>query len=319
MSRSTVIIGNGLGMALNPNYFSLRAGIDFVWKNKKVLSEEHKALIVSAIEETSEDSPPTDESQLDKLQVALIATEFLSLFEKGQTSWLSEKAKNLPAAFKQFIHEVAFYFHKSNLRIPDDFSGTFSQWINSTKSHVATLNYDNLLYDAFKTTKILNGYSGTLLDGFWSDGFKDERLDRHNIQTKAWYLHLHGSPLFVGNRKLMGEERSIQFPDENSHIVLTHFSHKPLIIATSEILNSYWRRLDIAMDESEEIILFGYAGSDQHLNKRITARKNLKTLKIVEWHGSGERKERMAFWRKCTGFDKFELLQYENILNHRNW
>jgi hypothetical protein len=320
MPRSILIVGNGMGLALNPNYFSLCNGLASVWNDTSHLSTEHKQLILSAIEGTTEDTPPASEDQLDQLQVAIVATEFLSRFVVAGTSWVSPPAKELPSTFRKYIHEVALHFHRSGCKLPDTFLAPLSEYIKDTKSHVVTLNYDNLLYDGFKATGVLKGYNGPLIDGFWaSTGFNEENLNRHSINRHGWYIHLHGSPLFIGNDKVMGAGRDFLNPEDKSHIVLTHVEHKPLIIASSHILSSYWRRLEKAFEESDRIILFGYSGLDKHLNERIKLRKEEKELLIIEWSGSGNTDERRLFWEKEIGFYKFELVQLDNILEFTEW
>ena len=317
--RLIIIVGNGLGMAVEPAYFALQNGLENVWNNTDYLSQEHKTLIQSAISGATEEKPPSSEEQLDKLQVAIVATEFLSGFKVGDVSWVSDPAKELPSALRKYIHEVALYFHRSDNELPDSFISPLSGFINASKSHVVTLNYDNLLYDAFTKQGVLNGYQGPLIDGFWSStGFDEEHLDRHNVNKHGWYLHLHGSPLYVGNSKIMGAGRHFLSPDDDSHIVLSHVEHKPLIIESSHILSAYWRRLEKAFDEADQIILFGYSGLDTHLNKRIRLR-NEKKLLIIEWEGSGERDERISFWKEAVNANQLELIQLENILEFTNW
>ena len=320
MSRSMLVTGNGIGLALDQEIFSLESGLEDIWKNTSHLSKEHKDLILSAIEGTTQDIPPKSENQLDQLQVAIIATEFLSNFEVGEVSWVSESAKELPATFRKFIHEVALYFHRTGCVLPSTFVKPLASFIRDTKSHVVTLNYDNLLYDSFLSEKVLDGYNGTLIDGFWaSTGFDEEHLDRHNVSRHGWYMHLHGSPLFVGNNKVVGAGRDFLDPKEKCHIVLTHVEHKPLIIGSSSILSAYWRRLEKAFEESSQIILFGYSGLDEHLNNRIKLRKEEKELLIVEWSGAGNEYERKSFWESRTGFSRFELVQLDNILEFTEW
>lgn len=320
MERSLVIVGNGIGLALDPITFSLENGLKSVWNNTAHLSNEHKNLILSAIEGTTKQVPPEGEDQLDELQVAIIATEFLSNFEVNGTSWISEDAKKLPVAFRKFIHEVALHFHRTGKALPKEFLTPFARFIKKTKSHVVTLNYDNLLYDGFKLEKVLDGYNGTLIDGFWATtGFDEEHLIRHNVKRHGWYMHLHGSPLFVGNQKVMRAERFILDPEEKSHIVLTHVEHKPLIIGSSHILSAYWRRLEKAFEESNRIILFGYSGKDKHLNNQIKLWKEEKELLIVEWSGNGDEAIQVEEWKSRTGFDRLELIQLENILEFSEW
>lgn len=319
MSRSLIIFGNGLGMALNPKLFSLETALEAVWNDSEHLSIEHKELILSAIEGTTKDTPPQEEEQLDQLQIAIISTEFLSKLEVDGQPWLSEPAKNLPSAFKTYIHEVALYFHRTGEVLPDQFIQPLSDFIKETKSHVVTLNYDNLLYDALLSSKVLKGYSGTLIDGFHSDGFNNENLSRRPPERLGWYMHLHGSPLFIGNEKVMGVARDFLDPQEKSHIVLTHIKHKPSLIAASQILLSYWQRLEIALKESDEIVLFGYSGCDTHLNDKIKLSVPNKSIRMIEWQGAGKREDRKNFWKERLGTKNLELLQLENILEFTAW
>ena len=314
-----MIIGNGLGMAVNADYFSLPTGLNSVWSDTDHLSEKHKALIRTAIGGTDDETSPQSEDQLDLLQVAIIAAEVLTNFESADISWLTDPAKELPIVFKKYVHKVALYYHQSGEALPDSFVNSLSEFINQTKSHIATLNYDNLLYDALAANDVLSGYDGALLDGFWtSTGFRDENLDRKDIDRNGWYLHLHGSPLYTGNNKAAGWKRAFLEAEDNNHIVLTHVKHKPLIIASSNILSSYWRRLSKALDESHRIILFGYSGLDTHLNKLLKLHMD-KTIKIIEWSGAGDMKSRESFWKRKLNQCDLEVLQFDNILDFEGW
>ena len=125
--------------------------------------------------------------------------------------------------------------------------------------------------------------------------------------------------IFVENSKVMYAGRDFLDPEDKCHIVLTHVEHKPLIIGSSHILSAYWRRLEKAFEESSQIILFGYSGYDEHLNNRIKLRKDEKELLIVEWEGAGSEDERKRFWETKTGFNRFELVRLENILEFTSW
>lgn len=320
MDRSLFVFGNGLGMSLNSEYFSLSTGLKNVWNGSEHFRIEHKKLVVSAIPNLSfEDDFPEGEEQLDKLQVAIVASEFLRGFETAEVEWLNNKSREFPEAFRRFIHEVASYFHDSPNKLSDDFLNPLSQFIDETKSHVAVLNYDNLLYDGFVDKGLLRGYYGSLIDGFNKTGFSKKNLDRHNIHRHGWYLHLHGSPLFVGNRKLMRTERDFLIPDEQSHIVLTHVQHKPLVISSSKILLEYWSRFSTACKEVEKVILFGYSGLDTHLNKIIKSTCLDKKIIVIEWEGAGSFEERGKFWKKVFPGHNFSLFQIDNILNFVDW
>jgi len=77
MERSTIIFGNGLGMALDPDYFSLKSALYKVWNDTNLLSDAQKRLIQTALPGTSDEVYPEGEEQLNDLQVAIFASELL--------------------------------------------------------------------------------------------------------------------------------------------------------------------------------------------------------------------------------------------------
>lgn len=320
MRRSTVIFGNGLGMALDRDYFPISAGLASVWSGSDYFEAKHKELIKTAVPGLTEDAYPSTEDQLDDLQVAIVASEYLRGLETDNVKWLTDQVRELPEAFRRFIHEVASYYQDQKTPLPLDFKTNLADYLRATKSHVATLNYDNLLYDGLKGHEIFEGYSGVLIDGFHRNGFDADNLNRRRgFQSLGWYMHLHGSPLFVGNQKLMGNERAVFTPDEKSHIVLTHVKHKPLVIESSSILSEYWRRLVTAMQEVEFIVLFGYSGTDRHLNELIAQKCAQKMLHVIEWEGSGEADVRARYWREKLKKKDVNLIRLSNILHFRDW
>lgn len=319
MSRNTFIFGNGLGRALNNDYFQLSAGLAHVWNDRSSLTQAQKDLIISAIEGLSSSDYPSSEDELDKLQVAIVASGFLKSFESNNIEWLNDHSRNLPSAFNEFVHQVASYFHDSELELPSDFIKPLVDFIRRTSSHVGVLNYDNLLYDSFVREEVLRGYNDTLCDGFRKLGFDPEYMDRHRKAQQSWYLHLHGSPLYIGNRKLMGGERRQIGPAVNSHIVLTHVRHKPMVISSSKILMEYWRRLGIALDESNGVVAVGYSGEDKHLNELIDTRLDSKKLVVVERKGEENEDARKRFWQ--SNFKSFDIKMFlvNSILDFRDW
>ena len=139
MARSILITGNGIGLALDQNFFSLQNGLESVWNNTEHLSSDHKDLILSAIEGTTDEIPPSSEDQLDKLQVAIVATEFLSNFEVNGTPWISEPAKELPTTFRKYIHEVALHFQRSGKMLPDSFVEPLAKFIKDSLTYTLRL------------------------------------------------------------------------------------------------------------------------------------------------------------------------------------
>lgn len=321
MARSTIITGNGIGMALDPNAFSLSRALEKVWNSAEYLTKEHKDLIISTIGGTSDTKPPESESQLGKLQMAIVATDFLSKFESEETKWITQDANQIPSIYKKFIHDVAIQFHQTGYSLPRDFKEHLLDFIEKTKSHVCTLNYDNLLYDALKTKSLMDGYNGVLIDGFHRSGFDEKNLDRRRPNAQSWYIHLHGSPLFIKNNKAMGIGRDFLTSNEKCHIVLSHVEHKPSIINSSKILSEYWRRLNKAINESDTIYLFGYSGEDDHLNEMIKLQSRGKKLVIIEWSKNNSYIEinRNKYWQEITGFDELELVLLDNILDYTDW
>jgi len=194
--------------------------------------------------------------------------------------------------------------------------------VRTTKSHVATLNYDPLLYDCFLTERILTGYSGDLVDGLTNSGYRTQNMYRRDANRLGWYLHLHGSPLFYDGAN--GQVRKLRRPQlageviDTTHLVLTHVRHKMPIIGASSILSDYWRFFGRALQESEEIVLLGYSGFDAHLNLAIARHSPELDIKVVEWVGSQPGGDRGDYWR-----DKFkkdvELVGLDNILDFTDW
>ncbi|WP_150526031.1 hypothetical protein [Roseibium sediminis] len=197
MSRKTIIFGNGLGMALDPAFFSLDAAIGRVWDDGGIIDEAQKKLIRACLPDRCEDGRPNDESDLELLQRVLSSCDFLnSVGDPADVHWLSDMGKDFPAAIRKFIHGVACSFHVDEKKLPDVFLESLCAFIRDSRSHVATLNYDRLLYDGFNSKKVCDGYGGSLIDGFWGTGFAAENLERKYDRRLGWYLHLHGSPLF---------------------------------------------------------------------------------------------------------------------------
>ena len=320
MVRKTLVFGNGLGMALDPSFFSLSRALQETWEEEGFLSAEEKQLIEACLPENSEFGRPSDEDDLDLLQRVLISCDFLRRIEIGENlHWLSDQGRRFPRAIRMFVHKVASAFHSDDKHLPDTFCNSLIEFLRETKSHVATLNYDQLLYDPFVDQAVLQGYNGVLIDGFLKSGYSADNMHRHNEARLGWYMHLHGSPLFYEEREMIKKRRRCDFDFqaiETTHIVLTHIKHKSSVIASSSVLSEYWQFLEMAIDESEEIILFGYSGYDRHLNERVSRLRRDKTVRVVEWDGSDGNREN--FWREKLGGDS-NVVQLENILDFNDW
>lgn len=329
--RKVLIFGNGIGRALDNDYFSLERALQSAWDDPSVLTEDQKGLIrqclPQSVIETDPAVAPKSEDELDILQRILAACDEISKQEVGNgPTWLTANGRMFPTAIKSYIHRAACHFHQGPYSLPADFATPLKDFILSTRSHVATLNYDELLYRSFVGSEVFRGYS-CMFDGF-NGAFDDAKLVRRDPIRQCYYLHLHGSPLFYsthnGDIHKAGMSSLSSFAGYSSnHLVLTHVKHKTSVIAASPVLMSYWNRLAEACHESEAIVLVGYSGGDIHLNQLIRNYIGEKRLEIVErkkpdYAGNDGILTRQKYWNNLVGVDPV-FWWYENILSHTNW
>jgi ferredoxin len=321
MSRSTIVVGNGLGMACDPDFFRLDRAIEVVWTNAQLIAEHEKELLRRCMPE-AENACPRGEDDLDVLQLALSATEVLIGLQGERVRWLSTEGQQFPNAVRKFVYNTAIQFHEYTGSLPDSFLDPLAEYLRSSQSHVGTLNYDSLLYQPLIEREVLKGYYGALVDGFYTSGFRPENLERKYGRTFGYYLHLHGSPLFVDRDdvtvKLLQRELQIQTSQASTHIVLTHVRHKPAVISGSDLLQTYWEYLLSAFTESDLVYLFGYSGMDLHLNALLRGAARHKTVHVVEWSGREVQPVREAFWRQALG-KHVKLTRMANILEFTDW
>lgn len=334
MTKGVYIFGNGLGMALSEESYSLTEVMAKVWQGSN-LDIGQQQLISACLPEGIEH--PESEEQLAILQETLSACEVLLNVEQFNTAhWLSDEGKKFPDAVHRFFFSVAreMYFAKSSInmlniplpcKLPMEFVKPFVDRVKSTSSHVATLNYDGLLSRALSEHGIFNAPNSVL-----KDGFDESKFDRKNLfrpkQVGGWYLHLHGSPLFADRERSKPyklSEKSLRDQAKNltnigRHVVLTYFSHKLGRIESSVILKTYWEFLEMAIEESERIVIFGYSGNDLHLNRLISQVRGDKSVCVVEWLGAGNKATRSKFWGDQLG-SAVDLRLLEDILTFNDW
>lgn len=262
MPRKTIVFGNGIGMALSIDSFSLDVALTSVWEDGNLLTDDERALIRHCLPDDREEDWPSSEVDLDMLQRVLSACDFLAEIDDiDGLHWLSERGREFPPAIRRFVHQVACRFHNTELHLPETFANPLCRFIERTKSHVATLNYDPLLYEKFIDEGILDGYNGILIDGITGNGFQPDNLYRNQQENLGWYLHLHGSPLFYdgpdGRVRKFPRPRLREQIVASTHLVLTHVIHKPSIIAASDLLSEYWKYFERALTESQELVVIG--------------------------------------------------------------
>lgn len=321
MPRKTIIFGNGLGMAVDPEFFHLDRAIGRVWENGELLDKAQRQLIQQCLPGNGV-ARPTGEHELDVLQRVVSACEFLGNVGRGDIHWLSEAGKSFPDAIRRFIFKVAHEFHAAEYVLPETFTESLAEFLRDSQSHVATLNYDNLLYQPLIEKGILAGYDGALVDGFHDAGFAAQNMHRRRNRTFGYYLHLHGSPLFIDRGEAILKLRQQDLRREgdrlSSHIVLTHVKHKPSVITASRVLTTYWDFLVHALGESEEVILFGYSGLDDHLNALLARHFTEGEVRIVEWAGAGPEDDRVEWWKSALQRG-VEVTHLDTILDFSAW
>lgn len=319
MDRKLLIFGNGLGMSLDPAHFSLSAALENIWDRDNFLSLEQKHLIARCL---GREGAPEREDELDLLHQVVTHCRFLNFIGNDDVHWLTAEGQSFPNITATYLHKVATKLHNYNGFLPQPFEEALVRFIRNTKSHVATLNYDKLLYNSFIDNNLVNGYDGCLIDGMLDRGFSADALERRFDNDFGYYLHLHGSPLFIENEgsilKLTRDQLNLQCDVPSRHIVLTHVKHKPSVITASHALSTYWDYLQFALSEAEEIILFGYSGFDRHLNMLLKPYLIRIPLRVVEWSGAGEQAERENYWNRCFG-QRVTVERLDNISNFTNW
>ncbi|MGE0526862.1 MAG: hypothetical protein AB7G93_23510 [Bdellovibrionales bacterium] len=337
MSFSTLLFGNGLGRALDPAYFGIETGIRAVWDDEDALiTRDSKQSIIQCLPAIAGARPaiPTGENDLEILHRVVTACGLISQVENGARIWLTDHGHRFPQVIEHLIGRIAHYFHRCATTSAqfDAFIAGVVTFVRENNAHVATLNYDNLLYQPLIDADILAN-NGHLLDGFAGLFFDESHMERFN-RRKGWYLHLHGSPLFYDDgetiRKITQPNLDDSFDPPNvlhRHIVLNHTRIKPEIISGSKLLSTYWEMFGKALDESRRIVIFGYGGLDTHLNKRIAEWVRWKKrareafdLFVVERDDPAEtRASRRQFWRERIGGGElhdrdFRLFLLPNIL-----
>lgn len=319
MARKLIIFGNGLGMALDPAHFSLNRALTEIWNRPDFLTDAQKQLIERCLQRQG---PPEGEHEMDTLHQVVTYCKALTHIGEGDVHWLTEDGINFPDITAKYIHKVATELHNYENFLPHQFEDSLVQFVKNTRSHIATLNYDKLLYNSFIDNGIFDGYSGYLVDGMLGSGFSSDALERRFGNRFGYYLHLHGSPLFYNWNdnvyKCSRAELTLNEDEASEHIVLTHIRRKPSVIAASSVLSTYWKYLQFTLHESQEIILFGYSGLDDHLNMLIRPYLNSKPLRVIEWSGAGEQNARETYWQNLLGC-RVTVTRLDNITEFIDW
>lgn len=345
MSFTLFLVGNGLGRAIDNDYFALHEGIRRVWESgDEVVVENHQPILRCLNRENSQLGQPQEE-EFEPIYLATKACSALSKIESGENLWLTDLGRDFPKSINYVLGKFGSSFHCDLREIKNqkfhNFISRFTQYISDNSCHVATLNYDNLLYQSFFENGILNGFrnGSRLLDGFTANGisegpliFDDQWLERKERNlTMGFYIHLHGSPLFIDGevciQKLRQSELVESFNNENlrfnkRHLVLAPTRMKPDLIIESPLLDRYWTLFDQALRQTNRVVLLGYGGFDIHVNETLkrwsmTGTKDVDVTVVTRRDSS----RGLNFWAsKCFGTtepntSKLTLKTYESILD----
>ncbi|WP_417272261.1 hypothetical protein [Celeribacter halophilus] len=338
MSKKLIVFGNGLGRALDNDYFNLESAMKHIWESDWLKPEE-KALIATLDGFDALNGPSGEEDLISAYGAQLSINLLKSCLEKGQLEgWMTSEGQSFSKVLEKYTYAVAYYFHlfkpdEQQQKIWAEFCCALIDHIAVEHSHIATLNYDTLLYDPFLNTK--SSITGEplcsdelkttkLFDGFGNRGmFYPDRFGWYLSYPRGTYMHLHGTPLFHYDHEGRPQKRkrsALPLPETvtSSHqIILGPSDLKRQLIRTHPVLKDYWeKRLPKCITDSEDIILFGYGGADPHLNELIKDKTDTKKKYVIEW--SGEKGDRKTFWEERLG-PSCEVVPMVNILNFRLW
>lgn len=338
MTRSLIIFGNGLGMALDPDHFSLSNAMARLWQSEKLTAAE-KA-IFGQLRGINPDTGPTSEQDLISAQLALeLLSDFKELLgDEARANWFRADAIEFPNTIRKYVYWISADLF--NYKIPQEKQATWEKFTRSlipyimdSKTHIATLNYDDLIYGKIVDGIFANGHhyrpterqqnstSPYVRDGFNKGDFRPEMFSFSG--TTGFYLHLHGTPLFVkkqkGDGKLERKDLESSDPIRERYIVLASPNDKMKLIEQSNILKNFWnQQLPRCLREADQIIVFGYSGFDDHLNDKIKASE--KPTYVVEWVGArGDTAEATYFfWKEKLGEVK-KVIRADSILDFDCW
>ena len=330
MAKKLIIIGNGLGMAIEPEHFNLSKAMERVW-NGDILTREEKTML-GAIEGVCSQNGPQSEEQLINVQLArdIIPKIFEIVGKTSADKWLTNGALDFPNTRNKYIFHVAKTLFDYDSRINSDeswkkFRDQLISFIKSNKPNIATLNYDGLVYEAILEIPKSSLY---MVDGFIQGSFKSSN---YTYVDRGSYMHLHGTPTFTTEKgspkKLRRHEIPASDPTVDRHLVLANALQKKEIIGESDLLQQIWQRFETCVKRASEIIFFGYGGEDDHLNRLIMEKAANTPKWVMEWKKSphimesdnqSTEKKQSDYWAPKLGED-LKFLALDSILDFTEW
>lgn len=192
-----------------------------------------------------------------------------------------DKRQDLIQEYDAFVRDLlGMIFEKSRTANLEEIK-SFCDFLLSKKPHVATLNYDQIIY---KT--LFQDDSGTRKS--YTDGFTlkennslifDPNFLRKKLSAqKKLYLHLHGSCMLHKSQDSIQKKRFSDFnegyKDISPLVVLTSGVKKYSAVHDNHdfsfILHAYNKMLEWILKQCDKLIILGYGASDLYLNESIT-------------------------------------------------
>jgi len=93
MEISSILFGNGIGLALDAHHFNLANAINIIWNE---VNDEEKNVIA-----LGKNIPPLSESELENHHQILSATKILSKFNNENINWLQPVGDNFENTYKK--------------------------------------------------------------------------------------------------------------------------------------------------------------------------------------------------------------------------
>jgi hypothetical protein len=127
MARNVILFGNGLGRAIDNDFYSIKRVLQSSWDNEAVLNEQQRRLICDCLPQElieGELKAPTSEPELSNLQKVMDACDTIREFENEDANeqWLSQHGSSFPIAIRRYFHHAASLFHQGDKCLPEDFA-----------------------------------------------------------------------------------------------------------------------------------------------------------------------------------------------------
>jgi SIR2-like domain len=350
------LIGNGLGRAFNNDDFATEKILERLRDDPTKMEAKTRDFF----QKVCLRGFPTSEEQLGNLELLEEAFNLIDDFSfkayfcdhfKNNDVLIDDEFRkkfktyfsNLKSAFLKEVYNSA----KKLLEGHEDFKSCmnkFCKFIENNNVTIATLNYDTLIYSFLLKNKF-DYFSDNYTDGFKIKKDKEtERIKLNKFSShflaellsgekkRIPYLHLHGSTIFTLDNGDVIKEHWKYLPSDkkNNLVILTSKKRKiqNIYSAPQNLFHCYSRRFFEELSQANQLIIFGYGGNDDYLNKDIGyilskrhIDKNDLSVKIICKHSKNE-KSLKKIWDEAlvpdsrlftNNPDKYKIETKENL------